>query len=389
MKHIFLFSLTICYFQSISQVSTTQTLTNGKNSTYIFKKQYNVETTEVQNQDKTSTCWSFSTLSFFESEVARKNKTLIPSLSEMYVVHKTYPLKAVNYIRMHGKNNFGAGGGFLDVLNVLRNYGMVPESVYTGRIKNKETHNHKNLESTLLSIVKSAAEDDNAIIDLEATKNIVEKACDEMLGTVPSSFSFNGKNYTPQSYAKEIGLVADDYVLITSFTHHPFYSKFILEVPDNWNFEPVYNVPLNDFKDIMQNALKNNYSIAWAADVSEKGFNFKEGLATLPNKAFSEFENKEEPFKNPQFQQVVTQEARQLAFDNYETQDDHGMHIVGLYTDQSNTNYYYVKNSWGKDKNDLSGYLFASESYVLMKTTNILVHKNAIPEAIAKKMFKN
>lgn len=208
------------------------------------------------------------------------------------------------------------------------------------------------------------------------------------MGKAPEKFTYKGKEYTPKSYAEATGINPDDYVFLTSFTHHPFYSKFTLEVPDNWNWDQMYNLPLNEFQEVMQSAINNGYTFAWAADVSEKGFRFKEGLAVVPEMPFSEMSEAERAdlVKKPHTQMKVTQENRQIAFDNYETQDDHGMHVVGLVKDQNSTPYYIVKNSWGKDRNECDGYFYASEAYVLYKTTSIMLNKKAIPAAIAKKL---
>ncbi len=362
-----------------------QTLTNKKNSEIKFTVVKNLDATAVQNQQQTGTCWSFSSLSFFESELIRMGKGKEFNLSEMYVVRKIYPLKADNFIRMHGHANFGDGGGFPDVIHVLRSYGMVPEELYTGKKDSKAPHNHHLLQAGLEGIVKATADDKNPKIDFEATHNSVEAMCDAYLGKVPEKFDYKGKSYTPRSYADAMGINPDDYVIVTSFSHHPFYSKFVLEIPDNWDWQGAYNVPLNELKEILNYSLETGYTIAWGADVSEKGFLFKDGLAIVPETSIEALSYEEKTAK-PQKQLSITQELRQKAFDNYETQDDHGMHIVGSVKDQNGTSYYTVKNSWGNDSNDCDGYFYASESYVLYKTTSIMVHKKSIPPTIAKKL---
>lgn len=363
-------------------------MTNKKGSEYKFSVVKNIDATSVQNQNNTGTCWSFSALSFFESELIRMGKGKEYNLSEMFVARKAYPMKADNYIRMHGKNNIGEGGGFPDVIQVIRKYGMVPEEVYTGKKDADSKHYHGQLESAIISVVKSTVDEKTGKIDFDAAHSSVESICDAFLGKVPDKFNYKGKEYTPKTYAEATGINADDYVFITSFTHHPFYSKFVLEVPDNWNWESMYNVPINEFREVMNSAIQNGYTIAWAADVSEKGFMFKDGIAIAPEKSFEDMtpEEKKELSTKPQKQLAVTQEMRQKAFDNYETQDDHGMHIVGLVKDQNGTPYYVVKNSWGSDLNDCGGYFFASESFVMYKTTSIMLHKKGLPQAIAKKL---
>ena len=361
---------------------------NKIGSEYIFTPIKTLEATDVQNQNQTSTCWSFSSLSFFETELQRLGKGKVFNLSEMFVVRKAYTLKAKNYMRMHGKTNFGEGGGFPDVLTVIRDFGMMPEEAYTGKKDENTPHNHKLLETTLKNILSPASKDETQKIDFDFLSNSVDAVCDEFLGKVPQEFSYNGKTYTPLTYAQSLGIVPDDYVYVTSFSHHPFYSKFVLEVPDNWNWETMYNLPLNELQELMSYALTNGYSFAWAADVSEKGFLFKDGVAVVPEKAISNMSEKEknELGLKPHKQLSISQDLRQKAFDNYETQDDHGMHVIGLVKDQANTLYYLVKNSWGKERNECDGYFYASESYMLYKTTSIMLHKKAIPPAIAKKM---
>jgi len=367
---------------------SAQERTNKKDSEYKFTVVKNIENTPVQNQNQTSTCWSFSSLSFFESELIRMGKGKEFDLSEMFVVNKVYALKAHNYIRMHGRTNFGEGGGFPDAINVLKNCGMVPEDVYTGKKDMNAPHNHKMLETTLKNILLPTSLDENQKIDFNFLHNTVVSVCDEYLGKVPEKFDYKGKNYTPKTYAEATGLVADDYIFLTSFSHHPYYKPFVLEIPDNWNWQTTYNLPLNEFEEVMTNAINTGYTFAWGADVSEKGFLRADGLAIIPENyaaKMSEDEKKNMSVK-PQKQMVITQEIRQKAFDNYDTQDDHGMHVVGTVKDQNGTLYYIVKNSWGKESNQCDGYFYASESYMLYKTTSIMLHKKALPASIAKSL---
>ncbi len=397
MKHLFFTTLAACSLslmnaqvqpQTPTQATPQNPLTNMKGSEYKFTVVKSLDANAVQNQGQTGTCWSFSSMSFFESELIRMGKGKEFNLAEMYIARKAYPLKADNYIRMHGRANMAEGGGFSDVVNVIRRYGMVPEEVYTGKKNPKDPHNHAVLEATLKGIVNAAADDKNSKIDFEATHQAVEAACDAFLGKAPEKFTYKGKEYTPKSYAESTGINPDDYVFLTSYTHHPFYSKFTLEVPDNWNWDQMYNLPLNEFQEVMHNAINTGFTFAWASDVSEKGFRFKDGLAIVPEIPYSDMtdEEKADLVKKPHAQFKVTQENRQKAFDNYESQDDHGMHVVGIVKDQKDTPYYIVKNSWGTDRNECDGYFYASESYVLYKTTSIMLHKKAIPPAIAKKL---
>ncbi len=371
-----------------SAVAIGQEKTNKKNSEYRFTTVKSVEATPVQNQNQTSTCWSFSSLSFFESELIRMGKGKEFNLSEMYVVNKVYVLKADNFIRMHGKTNFGEGGGFPDVTHVLKQYGMVPEEVYSGKKDKSAPHNHKMLETTLTNILRPAANESTQKIDFDFLHNTIASACNEFLGPAPEKFEYKGKSYTPRTYADATGINPDDYIYLTSFTHHPFYQPFVLEIPDNWNWQTTYNLPLNEFKEVMNNAINTGYTFAWGADVSEKGFLRADGLAVIPDASLTDEERRNIATK-PHKQLPITQELRQKAFDNYETQDDHGMHIIGLEKDQNGTPYYLVKNSWGKESNECDGYFYASESFVLYKPTSIMLHKKALTPAIAKKLGIN
>jgi bleomycin hydrolase len=383
MKRFILILLCACTAASFAQERT-----NRKDSEYKFTVVKNLDATPVQNQNMTSTCWSFSSLSFFESEMIRMGRPKELNLSEMYVVRQIYPLKADNFVRMHGRTNFGEGGGFPDVVHVIKHYGMVPEDIYSGKKDAANPHNHKLLETTLKNILQPAADDATQKIDFGFLHNSVNAICDEYLGKVPEKFEYNGKSYTPRTYAEATGLNPDDYIFLTSFTHHPYYSSFVLEIPDNWNWQTTYNLPLGELQEVMKHAISNGYTFAWGADVSEKGFMRADGLAIVPETPFAQLSDEEKRNLSikPHRQLNITPEIRQKAFDNYETQDDHGMHVIGLVKDQNETPYYLVKNSWGKDCNQCGGYFYASESYVLYKTTTIMLHKKAVPPAIARKL---
>lgn len=343
---------------------------------YHFKVIRDMEAGPVEDQGHSGTCWSFSGLSFFQAEALRKNKDRNVNLSEMFVVRTLYPLKAENFVRMHGKAQFGEGGEFTDDIRCLREYGLVPQSVYDGN--RHGVYDYTKMLGRLDSVLTKVAASEKPI-NPDNYQFTVNGLLDYYMGALPQQFDYAGKSYTAKSFAASLDLKADDYVVISSFSHHPFYKPFILEVPDNWNWQPFYNVPLEDLTAIAENALKNGYTLGWAADVTETGFNFPLGVAVVP-------EGAQPDFKQPVPEKMITQAMRQAAFDDYETIDDHGMHIVGLVQDQYGHNFFRVKNSWGTTTNSTGGYFYASEPYFAYKTTNIMVNKNAIPKAIRKKL---
>ncbi len=375
-----------------------QTIKIKPESGYDFKVIKNLDATPVQDQFRTGTCWSFSALGFFESELIRRGKGE-HNLSEMYIVNHTYRDKADLYVRLHGNTNFGAGGAFSDVAYVWKKYGIVPEEVYTGLQYGSTTHNQSELDAVLKAYVDAVIANEQGTLT-PAWKIGYNAVVDAYLGELPEKFEYRGKSYTPKSLATDLDLNMDDYVSLTSYTHHPFYEKFMLEIPDNWLHLDSYNLPLDELMEVMDHAVMNGYTFAWGADVSEKGFAFREGLAILPedestiqvkgkdNQHFSDAgaDKVSNAFETPVKQLDVTQEMRQEQFDNWQTTDDHGMQITGIVKDQNGDKYYIVKNSWGTKYNDLDGYFLASEAYIKLKTMNIYLHKDAIPKEIAKKM---
>ncbi len=362
------------------------TFTNKTGSTILFSKLKELATTPVVSQGNTGTCWSFSSLSFFETEVMRITNKKDMNLSEMFVVRNIYPLKAENFIRMHGRMQFAEGGEPHDVLYTLKHFGMVPESVYMGRANSSEKFNHADLDSSLLNIAKSVASTNGAIDP--NWKQAMEEKLDAKLGKVPEQFDYLGKSYTPKSYAASLGILPDDYVSLTSFSHHPYYQPFVLEVPDNWAWQSAYNLPLEDFYACAMNAVTKGYGLAWAADVSEKYFRHKDGIAFVPDIDLGSLssETAANLALKPNTEKTITAPFRQLAFDNFETQDDHAMHIVGLAKNQNGTNFFIVKNSWGDDSNECGGFLYVSENYFKYKSISFLVHKNALSTEIKKKL---
>ncbi len=394
-------SITITYL-SFGQFGYSEPTKNAEDSDYKFTKVAHLETTPVQSQGNTGTCWSFSALSFFESELIRMGSKNPDILSEMFIVRKAYESKIDKYIRMDGKINFSEGGAFHDIPYVIRRYGIVPEEIYKGLNYGSDEHNHSELFAVLNGAVQGVLESMKSLRGAEMStswKTATNSILDAYLGKDITEFDYKGKKYTPKSYAKSIGLNMDDYVSLTSFTNHEEWQKCMLEIPDNWAWGESYNVPLDELYKACEYALKNGYTLAWGADVSEKGFSFKNGLGIVPedmstiqvagkdNKNFSDggADRKSDAFKSPVKEVTVTPEMRQAGYDGKTTTDDHGMHIVGLYKDQNGTNYFLVKNSWGTS-NYPKGYLYVSENYFKLKTINIYLHKNGVSDAMKKKL---
>ena len=356
--------------------------------------------TSIKNQNRAGTCWSYSGLAFIESELLRMGKGE-HDLAEMFIVHNTYLDRADKAVRTHGDVSFSQGGSFYDVLYAMKHYGLVPESEMRPGVMYGDTlSNHNELSAVSDAVVAAIARQKtlqkNANNEL-LWKKAVEAVHDIYLGERPESFTYNGKEYTPKSFYESLGLNADDYVSLTSYTHHPFYSSFVLEIQDNWRWAPSYNLPIDELMEVFDNAIMKGYTIAWGSDVSEDGFS-RNGVAVLPDADKAQelsgsdmarwLKMKPEEKKlntKPQPQKWATQEERQAAYDNFETTDDHGMQIYGIAKDQAGNEYYMVKNSWG-EAGTYKGIWYASKAFVRHKTMNIVVHKDAIPEAIAKKL---
>jgi len=397
------FCMTFSYFGQ-------DTIKNSEKSNYRFEKIVHLDATPVQSQGFAGTCWSFSGLSFFESELLRMGNKKSPILSEMFVVRKAYEEKADKYIRMDGKSNFSQGGGFVDIPYVINKYGIVPEEAYLGLNYGKNTHDHNELFSVLDGAVQGMLKHSKDEMDKQHSSGItktwklaVSGILDAYLGKEPQTFKYEGKEYTPKSYAQSLKLDMSNYVSITSYMNEPLYQPTQLAIPDNWLWESSYNVKLDELFTIVEHALKNGYTIAWGADVSEKGFSFRDGLAIVPeddatievngrdNKNFSDAGAKKisNAFLTPVKEKVITPEMRQAGYDTKLTTDDHGMHIVGMYKDQAGTKYFLVKNSWGSDRNYPKGYFYASEAYFKLKTMNYFLHKDALPKEIRSNLKIN
>ena len=369
---------------------------------FEFKDVTLVPTTSVKDQNKSGTCWCFAGTSMFEDEIVRRGGKPL-DLSEMFTVRQCYLDKADRYVRMYGATNFAAGGSIMDVPYVWKRYGAIPESAYPGLNYGEEKHVHGELDAILKAYLDVVVKKPNKRIST-AWRQGVEAILDAYLGEVPETFEVDGKTYTPRSYADALGLVPDEYVALTSFTHHPMYEPFVLEVADNWLWAPYENVELNELKEVVDNAIANGYPVVWAADVSEDGFKWTDGVALMPKVRtaddiegtelsrwvhLSDKERKEKQydFKGPVEEITVTPEMRQEMFDRQETTDDHGMEIVGTATDREGNRYYKVKNSWDTNQK-YDGFFYVSEPYFLAKTLSILVHRDALPKAIAKKLNK-
>lgn len=359
------------------------TLAFGQETGYVFTMKKDLPCTPVKNQNATSTCWCFSGISMLESELLRIGKKPY-DLSEMYIVRHTYEKKAQMYARMHGSSTFAGGGEYGDVLNGWREVGLVPDAAYPGLNYGEIKHNHSEMDGALKGYMDAVIKGSKLTTAWFAGINGI---LDAYLGKNPESFTYDGKTYTPASFTKELGINPDDYVLLTSFTHHPFYKQCVLELPDNWAAGSVYNLPLDEFIQVVDNSLTNGYTVGWASDMSDKGFSMKQGVAIIPEKNWNEMTEDElsKVFNGPHPEKVITQEMRQKEFDNYTTTDDHGMHIVGLAADQAGNTFYKVKNSWGV-MGKYDGFIYVSKPFVMLRTTNIMVNKNAIPAAIAKKL---
>lgn len=360
----------------------------GAEQNFAFEILHDHEATPVRNQGRSATCWSYATTGLLESELLRLGKEPI-DLSEMFTVRHVYQDKAERYVRLHGHLNFAQGGASPDVLYVLKRYGAVPQSVYSGLREGEQINNHGELEALLKAQLDAVIKNKNGSLS-SAWPQAIAASLDAYLGAYPAEFEYRGKRYTPRSFADDfLGLDPDDYVSITSFSHHPFYEKAIIQVPDNWSWSESYNLPLDEFMATLQHAVEHSYSVSWATDVSEKGFSLQNALAIVPATDYQAMsaEQRASMFAGPQPELAVDQALRQKAYDNYETTDDHGMLITGMAKDQQGGIYYIVKNSWGMRDNDLRpGYIFASEAFVRYKSISILLHKDGVPKSLRKKL---
>ncbi len=407
MKRIFaliaIVSLTINSFGQDKVLST-----NKEGSKYKFKEVAHLDATPVQSQGWTGTCWSFSALSFFESELARTGHGNDNILSEMYIVYHTYLGKADKYIRTDGNTNFDEGGAFHDIPWVISQYGIVPNEAFSGLNYGSERHTHSELAAVLKGAMNGLLKRNKSMRDggkmTTAWMGAIRGILNAYLGEIPENveefkFSVKGKEYNPITYRDELGLDMSEYISLTSFSNHPFNQECQLAIADNWVWNSSYNVELDDLWGAAEYALKEGFTFAWGSDVSEDYFDFYSALAVVPqdrssiyvegenNDNFSDGGSKKiaSCFSEPVEEMEITQELRQKGYDNKQTTDDHGMHAVGLYEDQNGTKYLLIKNSWGVG-NDCDGYLYVSEAFFRYKTINIYLHKDGLSKDMKKKL---
>ena len=387
---------------ALSSMAQEATTASDTTEGFRFTTVDSIAITPVKDQNRSGTCWSYSTIGFLESELIRMGKGEY-DLSEMFVVHHTMLDRAEYVVRLYGNAQFAPGGSAYDVIYCLKNYGLVPQEAMPGIQYGSTPADTLPVHTELDAVAKGVV---NAVSNsgLKKLTPVWKKALsavyDTYLGECPETFTYNGKEYTPKSFAEMLGLNADDYVSITSYTHHPYYTTFALEVPDNWRMDQMYNVPMEEMMAIIDNALAEGYTIAWGADISEMCFTRK-GIGVVPNEeeaadltgsdaarwlGLSATDKRDELTKKPIPEKTITQEMRQAAYDSWENTDDHGMQIFGTAKDQNGKRYYMIKNSWGSKKSEYKGIWYVSEAYMQYKTNTILVHKNALPKEIRKKL---
>lgn len=366
---------------------------------YQFTEVTKIPVTPVKNQASSGTCWCFATASFMEAELLRMGKGTY-DLSEMFIVRQKYMNQLQDNYMRQGTGNIGEGSLSHTFMHAFDQVGIVPEEIYTGINYESDHHNHTELSAYLNAIADVAVKMKKRSPEYN---ELITNLFDTYLGKLPQKFTYQGKEYTPKSYAASLGLNMDDYIELGSYIHRPYYTKFELEIPDNWEHKQIYNIPLDEMEQVMDIALKNGYTICWDGDVSEKGFSFKHGVAINPEvknvdqysttdrarfEKMDEKERMEEAYKFGQpFPEVkVTPEVRQNGYESFVTTDDHLMHLTGITKDQNGTKYYITKNSWGTERNAFDGYLNMSESFVRAKTIYIMVHKDALHKELKAKL---
>lgn len=345
----------------------------SKPETYEFTIEANLPCTDVESQDRTGTCWCFATASFMESELIRQGHGE-HELSEMFIVKNVYRDKARNYLLRQGKANFGEGALAHDFINAAGRHGLVPDAAYSGLINGGQQHDHSEMAAVLEGMLTALTGRRRLGTTWDDAYSAV---LDAYLGASPEEFSYQGQSFTPRTFAEHVGFNADDYVNLTSYTHHPFHRPFVLEIPDNYSNGSFHNVPIDRLVEVIDSALDSGFTVAWDGDVSEKAFSAGQGLAILPTP------DRRDALKVPGDEIEVTQEMRQNTFEELSTTDDHLMHLVGRARDQQGTKYYIIKNSWGDGTGPYKGYIYMSEAYVRLKTVAILVHKDVVTQEAA------
>ena len=360
--------------------STASAQSEAKKDTLKLDTVAGVKTTSVKDQYRSGTCWSYAACSFIESELIRQGKGSY-DLSEMFFVKHVYSRKAKNYVRLHGKANFTPGGQAHDVLKTINTHGMITEEHYDGMIRGQEKPNHSELDKVLKGYVDGvlgAKGRGNTLVWHEGFQSVL----DIYLGAVPKNFQIDEQSYTPEGFTKKLNFNPDNYVELTSYKHHPYYEKFRLEIPDNWDYSDYYNLPIDELMKVMRNSLKSGYSVCWDGDVSDQYFDHKAALAIVPEDENFDIVD----FDKNTPEKTVDQNLRQKQFNTFKATDDHLMHITALLKDESGRQYFVTKNSWDTDSNENGGYLNMTSTYVKLNTVAIMVHKDAIPESIRKKL---
>lgn len=394
MKKFFVIALAACTLAPAAQAQDPGTY--SKDSAFVVVKANPI--TSIKDQNQSGTCWAYSSLAFFEAELLRMGKGQ-HDLCESFLVYHTYMDRADKAVRTHGDVSFSQGGSFYDAVYCLKNYGICPQEAMPapGSLYGDSLFNFNQLDAVASAYVKAIAQGKHKKLSLSWKKDLCNIYAN-YFGELPKSFKVDGKEYTPHFYAESLGLNMDDYISLTSYTHYPFYTKFIIEVQDNWRWAESYNLPLDEFMDVMVSAVKNGYTFAWGSDVSEKGFDARKGVATVPagakenDKTGSDAarwtgsnDRNNATIAGGEGELTITQEMRQIGYDNWTTTDDHGMVIYGIAKDAKGKEYFMVKNSWG-DYGPYNGMFYASMPFVAYKTMNILIHKDALPKKIARKL---